>query len=283
MGNDQGREDPVADAPFEEGDNLSSSEVAESDEPSNGSGSGPDLGADGGLDEPEVGEGYPSDPEDLKGESGGRRPGVAPFEKKSGAASSDAIAAGLVDKQVRTPFSWGWLVALLSAILLVGGGFGFYALSNGLAHSWWGNHLNLGDTVAVLTIPALGDDKIPVLEGTSLETLRQGAGWYEGTALPGELGNFVVAGYRLGWGEPFADIGQLRIGDTITVATGSATYTYVVVTLPTVVADDDASVLDAVPGGPGLAPTRALLTLTTAASLLPSPERLVVVAELATG
>ena len=61
-----------------------------------------------------------------------------------------------------------------------------------------------GDVFGVIRIPRFGDDYArPVLEGTGLEILSQGVGHYSGTALPGELGNFAVAGHRTTWAKPF--------------------------------------------------------------------------------
>ncbi len=177
--------------------------------------------------------------------------------------------------------SWGWLVALIVLVLLVGAGVGVFAMSNAVAASRWSDRVASGDAVATVTLPRLNPDRpVPVVAGTSLADLRQGLGWYEGSAGPGQVGNFALAGHRLGWGQPFAHLDQLAVGDRIEVATPEADYTYVVITAPTLVAADDASVLAAVPGEAGLPPARSLITLTTAAGLLPSPERLVVVGEL---
>ncbi|MFJ8827304.1 class E sortase [Streptomyces sp. NPDC102467] len=82
---------------------------------------------------------------------------------------------------------------------------------------------------AVLDIPRLGL-RAPVAQGVSKpNVLNHGyVGHYPGTAQPGRAGNFALAGHRNTHGEPFRYINRLRRGDTLTVRTSSATYTYVV-------------------------------------------------------
>ena len=62
-----------------------------------------------------------------------------------------------------------------------------------------------GEPFAILRIPRLGDNfQVPIVEGVSLADLAEGVGHYPDTALPGEVGNFSVAGHRATNGEPFA-------------------------------------------------------------------------------
>ena len=179
------------------------------------------------------------------------------------------------------PRSWGLVVVLVLLVLLLGGGLGTYAGSNALAQSSYSTRIANGEALAVVKIPAFGQDyEVPVVEGTDLDDLRQGLGWYIGTSRPGEVGNCGLAGHRIGWGEPFAHLGDLAVGDEILVIQGGDAFHYLVITGPTIVPDDYITVLAPVPGDTELRPTKALLTLTTAASLLPSPNRMVVIAEL---
>lgn len=93
---------------------------------------------------------------------------------------------------------------------------------------------------AVLTIPRLSL-RVPVAEGISKpNVLNKGyVGHYKGTQQPGQAGNFALAGHRNTHGEPFRYINRLRRGDTITVETRTALYTYVVdKTLPQTSARD---------------------------------------------
>ena len=54
------------------------------------------------------------------------------------------------------------------------------------------------------------------------------AGWYFGTAYPGDAGNVVLLGHLNGDGEIFADLDLLRPGDSVFVDTAKGTVTYIV-------------------------------------------------------
>ena len=173
-----------------------------------------------------------------------------------------------------------WVVILILLGVLGVGGFAGIGGTNLIARSGYDSLVSAETTIGTLIIERLGGKAVPILEGTDLAVLRQGVGWYEFTAMPGDYGNCVIAGHRLGWGQPFAGLATLEIGDEIQISVGETTYVYTVITTATVVAGTDAEVLAGVPYDPERRPTRALLTLTTAASILPSPNRLVVIAEL---
>ena len=134
-----------------------------------------------------------------------------------------------------------------------------------------------GEAVALLRIPAFGDAfEQPVIVGTDPDALSEGLGWYAGTAAPGEIGNFAVAGHR-GTSGPFARLHELRAGDEIVIETREALYTYALTSAPadTTVLDTDTWVIQPVPGRPEVKPTEALLTLTTGHDLFRSPRRTV--------
>jgi hypothetical protein len=64
-------------------------------------------------------------------------------------------------------------------------------------------------------------------EGTSNEQLaKHGLGHYHETQMPGQLGNFAVAGHRSGYGEPLAHVDELQEGDAIVVRTKDYWYVY---------------------------------------------------------
>ena len=133
-----------------------------------------------------------------------------------------------------------------------------------------------GDATALLRIPAFGADyEIPVLEGTDLDILAGGVGHYTGTAGPGEVGNFALAGHRVTHGQPFSRLLELDPGDEVVVETRTAVHTYVLDESPRALTVDDTAtwVLDPVPGEPDREPTRALITLTTCQDLFRSPDR----------
>ena len=137
-----------------------------------------------------------------------------------------------------------------------------------------------GDGLGILHIPALGEDwSWVVVEGVSDDDLKRGPGHFPETAMPGEVGNFAVAGHRATHGEPFADLDRVEEGDEIVVETvdGWLTYevTWVRILSPTAV-----EVLEPVAGHPGLEPTARTLTLITCNPRWSSSERLVVGAQL---
>lgn len=77
-----------------------------------------------------------------------------------------------------------------------------------------------GEGFAKLYVPAFGSDFVfTVLEGTTEQILEIGPGHYKQTALPGEQGNFSVAGHRVGKGAPFNDLDLLGSCDALVVET----------------------------------------------------------------
>lgn len=80
--------------------------------------------------------------------------------------------------------------------------------------------------VGILDIPKI-DIKVAIQEGTDEETLKYAVGHFEDTALPGQVGNFAVAGHRAyTYNKFFSNLDQLQIGDTIQTLTKEDTYTY---------------------------------------------------------
>lgn len=136
-----------------------------------------------------------------------------------------------------------------------------------------------GDNVAILNIPRLGSE-VPVLEGVGLDILNKAAGHYPGTALPGQTGNFAVAGHRKTHGEPFRHLDEMRAGDLVYVETAQARYTYRIDADPVIVQPTDLGVVDPVPGEPGARPTESLMTLTTCNPWWSSTQRMIVTGRL---
>jgi LPXTG-site transpeptidase (sortase) family protein len=82
--------------------------------------------------------------------------------------------------------------------------------------------LPLGSPVALLEIPRV-DVRAMVVEGVDDRALKTAAGHLPGTALPGAVGNSVVAAHR---DTLFAGLRHVRIGDRITARTGQEEFTY---------------------------------------------------------
>jgi sortase A len=89
------------------------------------------------------------------------------------------------------------------------------------------------DTTMYLTIPKLGLQDIPVLEGSSEAVLSQGVGHLPGTGFPWiEGSNTYIAGHRLGYpgtvsDHVFWDLPSLVVGDEVILEDSlGQTYTY---------------------------------------------------------
>jgi sortase A len=137
-----------------------------------------------------------------------------------------------------------------------------------------------GQAFAIVRIPRLGADYArPVLEGTDRDILQRGVGHYVGTAAPGAVGNFAVAGHRTTYGRPFHDIDRLRPGDTIVVETRTS-YSVYSVKRHVIVAPTDVAVIAPVPQRPGVHPTAAWMTLTACHPKYSAAQRYIVFAQL---
>jgi sortase A len=122
----------------------------------------------------------------------------------------------------------------------------------------------LGRPFALMRIPRLGANwEFALVQGTGLPQLALGPGHVPGTAMPGQLGNFAVAGHRVTAGNPFWSLPSMRPGDLVYVQTHAATYSYRVIARPAWVSPADNAVEAPVPDHPGVAPRQALITLIT--------------------
>jgi LPXTG-site transpeptidase (sortase) family protein len=65
-----------------------------------------------------------------------------------------------------------------------------------------------------LEIPAIGLSQ-PLFEGVTLTAINRGPSHWPGTAMPGQLGNVVVAGHRTTYTRPFWDLQALQPGDEL--------------------------------------------------------------------
>jgi sortase A len=140
-----------------------------------------------------------------------------------------------------------------------------------------------GQAVAVLqftrpgaTHPLVHDGPLYVVEGTDPEDLKKGPGRYLGTAMPGQPGNFAVAGHRTTYGHPFFDLNDLQPGDKVLVTDRRGVRWVYSVVRQQVVTPNTRFVLGPDPIGLH----RPMLTLTTCHPRFSKTERLIVFAEL---
>jgi sortase A len=177
-------------------------------------------------------------------------------------------------------------------------------LEDTIHHGWNGNlpditqinvkNVPLGSGIAVLRIPRFGKGyHMVIVEGTGYEDLKKGPGHYPGTALPGQVGNFAVAGHRTTYLAPFNRIDALRRGDAIVLETKSKWLVYRIMPIPAghgypavpwreIVAPTDVQVAYAVPDqpNPDKKPRLRLLTFTSCNPKYSAAQRYVVHAEL---
>lgn len=84
-------------------------------------------------------------------------------------------------------------------------------------------------TFATMYVPRWGSDYVkPISEGTTRREILDvlGIGHYEGTAMPGALGNFAISAHRTTYGKPFNRIAELQEGDALVIQTEDTWYVY---------------------------------------------------------
>ena len=133
-----------------------------------------------------------------------------------------------------------------------------------------------GRTFGVVYIPRFGETySRPVTSGVGTAVLDSlGLGHYPSTAMPGEVGNFALAGHRQTHGQVLDAIHTLVPGDRIYVQTKDGYYSYVYrnnqIVLPNRV-----DVLAPVPTAPEAVPTERFLTLTSCNPRFGAEERII--------
>ncbi|MGC5331720.1 class E sortase [Micromonospora sp. DT62] len=133
-----------------------------------------------------------------------------------------------------------------------------------------------GKPIAGLYIPKL-DKNWVVVEGVTQKDIRYAPGHYPSSALPGQVGNFSVAGHRNR--ATFWRLDELNDGDAIVVE-GKTDWHVYKVTQSRIVKPTQVEVVAPVPGKPGQKPTRSMLTLTTCNPKFDNYQRLIIHAEL---
>lgn len=106
------------------------------------------------------------------------------------------------------------------------------------------DYISMVNPIAILEIPKI-NLKVVVAEGIEDNIIRYAVGHFEETAMPGEDGNFALAGHRnFDTGEFFLKIDRLNQGDEMKVTTlDGSVYTYSV-TNSFVVQPEDTYILE---------------------------------------
>jgi len=131
--------------------------------------------------------------------------------------------------------------------------------------------------IARLYIPRLGQQWV-VVEGVTQADIRYAPGHYPDTAMPGQIGNFSIAGHRNR--ATFWRLDELDNGDALVVEDKANWYVYKVNKVH-IVKPTQVEVVAPVPGLPGSKPTKAMITLTTCNPKFDNYQRLIVHGELA--
>ncbi|MFI1196131.1 class E sortase [Micromonospora sp. NPDC020750] len=133
-----------------------------------------------------------------------------------------------------------------------------------------------GKPLAGLYIPKL-DKNWVVVEGVTQGDIRYAPGHYPDSAMPGEVGNFAVAGHRNR--ATFWRLDELNSGDAIVVEGKTDWYVYKVYK-SRIVKPNQVEVVAPVPMEPDAKPTKKLLSLTTCNPKFDNYQRLIIHAEL---
>lgn len=138
-------------------------------------------------------------------------------------------------------------------------------------------HPAAGEAMAQLRIPRFGDDYNVTIAGGTTRPITLDHGWvgvYDDSKMPGEVGNFSVAGHRTTWGAPLNRMDKLKVGDAIVVETADGWYTYRFRTLEYVQPTQTDVLLD-VPQIAGVETGERYMTLTACSPLYSLAERIV--------
>lgn len=133
---------------------------------------------------------------------------------------------------------------------------------------------------SVLSIPAVGITGLRVTPyegttddapGTRIQDEGVAASPYgkRGGVGPGQVGNYLVTAHRLSAGGPLRDLPAVKEGDSVLVTVGDVVYTYEITETRKTSFRSERSLNEqraAVPGKPGVAPTQAMITISTCAT-----------------
>ena len=139
--------------------------------------------------------------------------------------------------------------------------------------------------LGLLRVPRFGKHfEVPIVKGFGADSLARGVGWYPDGAKVGGVGNYVLAGHRVTHGEPFRQFPDLRKGDTVSIETRTATYTYRLRNAGQAITVDFDTAWPLwpvpAPDARDREPTKHLITLLTCAELFHTDNRNVVVGDL---
>ncbi|HIW64152.1 MAG TPA: class E sortase [Candidatus Stackebrandtia excrementipullorum] len=108
-----------------------------------------------------------------------------------------------------------------------------------------------GDAIARIYIPQIRPEPWIIVEGTDLADIETAPGHFTDSVMPGEIGNFAMAGHNVP--AIFRHIDVLQAGDEIVIETKTNFYIYEI-TEHAIVQPTDVGVVAPVPNQPGVEP-----------------------------
>ncbi len=94
-----------------------------------------------------------------------------------------------------------------------------------------------------VALPTIGVAQ-PLGEGVTLTAIDRGPSHWPGTAMPGQVGNVVVAGHRVTHTRPFYDLDRLAVGDPLVFTMNDGTTWTYVLTGTEIVGPDATHIVD---------------------------------------
>ena len=86
--------------------------------------------------------------------------------------------------------------------------------------------INVYTPVAIMEIPSI-KLKQPVVDGITEDVIKYFLGRFPESAMPGQVGNFAVAGHRVSdYTDAFINLYKVKVGDEVIVTTKDGRYTY---------------------------------------------------------
>jgi LPXTG-site transpeptidase (sortase) family protein len=79
--------------------------------------------------------------------------------------------------------------------------------------------------IGTIELPRIGVTA-DIQEGITLTAINRGPGHWPHTAMPGALGNVVIAGHRTTYSKPFNRLNELQPGDRVTMTTADGRFDY---------------------------------------------------------
>lgn len=86
--------------------------------------------------------------------------------------------------------------------------------------------IEVGDEIGKITVPSLNIEGI-IVEGTDDQQIKHNVGHFEGTSMPGEKGNFAIAGHSSTiYNNIFNNMHKIKVGDEMVITALNGEFKY---------------------------------------------------------